>query len=61
MIKRTFYIPNEQERRLRRMKEFTVSEHIRRAIHDYLEAHKLEGLNISISQSKSTYGHKAKK
>lgn len=51
MIKKTFYIPNQQERDLRKMKEFTVSEHIRRAIHEYLQTHKFDNLKFSISKS----------
>lgn len=51
MVKKTFYLQNQQERDLRKMKAFTVSEHIRRAIHEYIEAHKWEYMNVSISKS----------
>ena len=48
---RTFYIQNEQERFLRKLDETTVSEHIRRAIDEYIHRKKKELLNISTSKS----------
>lgn len=51
MIVRSFYIANHQDRFLRDRKTLTVSEHIRRAIEDYIQKVKKEELNVSTSKS----------
>lgn len=51
MVKKTFYLSNQQIREMRKMKLATVSEHIRRAIDEYIAKHKAEDLNVSISKS----------
>lgn len=51
MVKKTFYLSNQQVREMRKMKLATVSEHIRRAIDEYIAKHKAEEMNVSRSRS----------
>lgn len=51
MVRKTFYLSNQQVREMRKMKLATVSEHIRRAIDEYIAKHKAEDLNVSQSKS----------
>jgi len=53
MVKKTFYLSNSQVREMRKMKFATVSEHIRRAIDEYIAKHKAEELNVSQSKSQT--------
>lgn len=46
---RTLYLTKEQDKTLRSLKDLTVSEHIRRAIDEYLE--RIIKLKISTSKS----------
>ena len=50
MIRRAFYLSDEQNNFLKGLDGLSVSEHLRRAIDEYLK--KLQNQNISASQSK---------
>lgn len=50
MIRKHFYITPEQVEYLIGIDSLTISEHIRRAIDEYIA--RLKGLNVSASQSK---------
>ena len=50
MIRKNFWLTNDQFRFLRKL-EGNVSEHIRRAIDEYIEKKKQEQLKVSTSKS----------
>jgi len=52
MVKYTFYLENDQVRFLRKLKGSNTSEHIRRAIEQYIRKKMKEEFNVSISLSK---------
>ena len=51
MIRKDFWLTNDQVRFLRKL-EGNMTEHIRRAIDEYIKKLKVEMLNVSKSQSK---------
>jgi hypothetical protein len=55
MVRKTFYLHNAQYRFLKRLGDLTVSEHVRRAIDEYVE--RKQNLNASKSES-ATGGEK---
>jgi len=50
MIRKNFYLTQEQNVFLKKQKELTVSEHIRRAIDEYMD--KKRNMDASVSPSK---------
>jgi len=51
MIRKNFWLTNDQFRFLRKL-EGNVSEHVRRAVDEYITKLKIERLNVSKSLSK---------
>lgn len=55
LVRKNFYITPEQVEYLIGINKLTISEHIRRAIDEYIE--RLKNLNVSASQSQRKEGN----
>ena len=49
MVRKSFFLTNDQFRFLKRQKNLTVSEQIRRAIDEYIEKKKNQIVSVSLS------------
>lgn len=49
MIRKNFYLTEEQSKQLKRMKDLTVSEHIRRAVDEYIAKRMNQNATVSPS------------
>lgn len=56
MRRRNFYLTNEQNSALEKMSELSVSEHLRRAIDEYIEKH----ISLLVAISPSNNGKRTK-
>jgi ribosomal protein L18E len=50
MIRKNFYLSNNQYRFLRDLNDISISEHIRRAIDEYIDKKRSRKVSVSISK-----------